>query len=319
MINTRPDLAHIPNPESLSFPRRRSLWLDQVHADPELSPFTFKLAYALARFFNEQKGYAWPSMGRLATECRVTRNGVKNAINNLVVRGHLHREIRPGRNRTNHFRWVTHVSAALNNDPEAAMGPVVAQAINGRSPLPNTDMNTATAVAIIHEETATAVAEKGNDYCEKGQPPLHKTVTAVAPTNIKNLIKKQAKTLSNHARVNSDSISFEQFWEVYPKKVSRPDALIAFSRALGRTPLETIIAGASRYSEERNGKDPQYTKSPARWLESEGWLDLCLGKPLSQNSNSPISAELDSGSMQLNAALNRALAQLGKRVRSEGA
>ena len=319
MINTRPEMAHTPNPESLSFPRRRSLWLDQVHADPELSPFTFKLAYALARFFNEQQGYAWPSMGRLAIECRVTRNGVKNAINNLVVRGHLHREIRPGRNRTNHFRWVTHVSTALNKGPGAAMGPVVAEAINGQPLLPNTGMNSATAVALIHEETAMNVAEKGNDGCGKGQPPLHKRVTAVAPTNIKNLIKKQAKTLSSRTRSNTDPISFEHFWEVYPKKVSRSDALIAFSRALGSAPLETIIAGASRYSDERNGKDPQYTKSPARWLESEGWLDLCLGQPLGQKGNSPNSAELDSGSMQLNAALNRALAQLGKRVRSEGA
>ena len=39
---------------------------------PELIPFAFLLAEALANLANEQKGYAWPSIAPLAPGCRVT-------------------------------------------------------------------------------------------------------------------------------------------------------------------------------------------------------------------------------------------------------
>lgn len=316
MSDARAGMSSLPSPETLSFTRRRSLWLDQVHADAELSPFTFFLAYALARFFNERQGYAWPSMGRLATECRATKNGVKNAINRLVARGHLLREIRPGRSSTNHFRWVLHDSIPSNVGTISDVDDVVLTDQKEQWLSPNSDLNKATTVALMEEKRATVVSEKGNRCCEKGQSPLPKRVTAVSPTNIKNLIKKEAKTLSNCARENSSLFSFEQFWESYPRKISRLDAQRSFARAAERASQEMILAGVRRYSAERYGKDPQFTKSPARWLDGDGWLDDPAPSQSHDRNGYPANrSESGSGSIKLDDALDRALDQLSKRFR----
>jgi len=36
---------------------------------------------------------------------------------------------------------------------------------------------------------------------------------------------------------------------------------------------ETLLLAAERYSYARAGKDPQYTRSPANWLNGDCWLD----------------------------------------------
>lgn len=89
-----------------SFVRDKFLWLDQVRADPELTPLAFMLAYVIANLVNEREGFAWPSVARLASECRVTENGVKKVIRRLVERGHLSVEFGIGRGKTNRYRWV---------------------------------------------------------------------------------------------------------------------------------------------------------------------------------------------------------------------
>lgn len=315
MIYSPSDIPANSNHEPLSFLRRRSLWLDQVHADPELSYFTFALAYALARFFNERQGYAWPSMGRLATECRATKNGVKNAINKLVARGHLHREIRPGRNSTNHFRWVLQDRISAGMTPQVVADQTELEASKGQAPLPNSDQNTETTVALLREKRATAVSQKGNGDVEKGQQPLQERATAVAPNIIRNLIKKEVRTLSTRPRAISSSNSFEQFWAIYPRRVSRLEAEKAFAKALERTSLETVLVGAWRYSAERCDKDPQFTKSPSRWLEGDCWRDAAISQSERTQNYSTSSTVHESGPTKLDTALDRALDQLSKRFR----
>ncbi len=90
----------------MSFAREKFVWLDQVRADPELTPLAFMLAYVIANLVNEREGYAWPSVARLAAECRVTENGVKKIIRRLVERGHLSVELGIGRGKTNRYRWL---------------------------------------------------------------------------------------------------------------------------------------------------------------------------------------------------------------------
>ncbi|MGA3064262.1 MAG: helix-turn-helix domain-containing protein [Methylocystis sp.] len=90
----------------MSFAREKFVRLDQVRADPELTPLAFMLAYVIANLVNEREGYAWPSVARLAGECRATENGVKKIIRRLVERGHLSVELGIGRGKTNRYRWL---------------------------------------------------------------------------------------------------------------------------------------------------------------------------------------------------------------------
>jgi hypothetical protein len=88
-----------------SFAREKFVWLNQVRADPDLTPLAFMLAYVLSDFVNEREGCAWPGIAHLAAECHVTEKGVKKVIRSLVERGHLSVEVGVGRGRTNRYRW----------------------------------------------------------------------------------------------------------------------------------------------------------------------------------------------------------------------
>jgi hypothetical protein len=144
---------------------------------------------------------------------------------------------------------------------------------------------------------------------------LQKRVTAVAPNIIKNLIKREVRTLSNSASEISSSDSFEQFWAIYPRRVSRLEAEKAFVKALERTSLETVLAGVRRYGAERSDKDPQFTKSPARWLDGDCWRDTAISQSERAQNYSASSTDNGSAPSKLDAALDRALDQLNKRFR----
>ena len=66
---------------------------------------------------------------------------------------------------------------------------------------------------------------------------------------------------------------FEQFWAMYPKHREKFRARAAYDKALKHGTHKEIMAGVTRYSMERMGKDHQYTKHPATWLNAGCWLD----------------------------------------------
>jgi len=65
---------------------------------------------------------------------------------------------------------------------------------------------------------------------------------------------------------------FESFWNLYGKKLSRPDAEKKFKAALKKDTFENIIAGLEKYIKAR-GADTQYWKHPSTWLHNECWKD----------------------------------------------
>jgi hypothetical protein len=73
--------------------------------------------------------------------------------------------------------------------------------------------------------------------------------------------------------------SFEQFYEVYPRKKAKGSAKKAFKNALNRTTAEEILAGVKRYAAECIGREAQFIKMPATWLNADCWLDEPERKP----------------------------------------
>jgi hypothetical protein len=64
---------------------------------------------------------------------------------------------------------------------------------------------------------------------------------------------------------------FDQFWQAYPRRQGKGQAVRAFKAALGKTDLQTILAGIERYKKHK----PDYADwaMPATWLNGERWLD----------------------------------------------
>jgi hypothetical protein len=75
--------------------------------------------------------------------------------------------------------------------------------------------------------------------------------------------------------------SFEQFWEIFPRRVGKGTAKKAFKHAAERASFAEILDGARRYAKESVGRETQYIKHPSTWLNADCWLDEPDRKPQS--------------------------------------
>lgn len=64
--------------------------------------------------------------------------------------------------------------------------------------------------------------------------------------------------------------AFDQFWAIYPKKEDKRLAKRTFEKALKRTTLDVIVAGAERYRDDPN-RELAFTKNPSTWLNADAW------------------------------------------------
>jgi len=86
-----------------------------------------------------------------------------------------------------------------------------------------------------------------------------------------NSLEKTTEEENLNARVEEEFLkSFNQFWELYPKKIDKGRAVKDFRSALKRASFESIIAGVKAYKDDPYRK-PQFTKYPSSWLNADAW------------------------------------------------
>jgi len=112
----------------------------------------------------------------------------------------------------------------------------------------------------------TAEVSRGDSSGKSG-------VTPVGTQNIILTIKEPSKKTSNDR--------FDEFWNLYPKKVAKADALKAWIKATKKKPAEDLLKLTKAYSE---GKLPEstYIPYPASWLNKELYelIEINENKPL---------------------------------------
>jgi hypothetical protein len=81
----------------------------------------------------------------------------------------------------------------------------------------------------------------------------------------------------------SESLFFEEFWKVYPRRVGVGAARKAYRNALKRGTAEEILAGAKRYA--ASNPELEFTKHPSTWLNADCWLDE--GKVIDFRTSAP--------------------------------
>lgn len=90
-------------------------------------------------------------------------------------------------------------------------------------------------------------------------------------------VGKSGVTILAHETLKETYITiyaqFEEFWNVYPRKVSKRAALKAFESALSRSGFDEILAGAIRFANDRNLPDAEFIPHPTTWLNGDRWLD----------------------------------------------
>jgi len=90
-------------------------------------------------------------------------------------------------------------------------------------------------------------------------------------------VGKSGVTILAHETLIKPNITiyaqFEEFWNIYPRKVSKRAALKAFENALVRSSFDDVLAGAIRFANDRNLPDAEFIPHPTTWLNGDRWLD----------------------------------------------
>ena len=95
------------------------------------------------------------------------------------------------------------------------------------------------------------------DWVSRGDSSGKSGVTPVGTQNIIRTIKETSTITSNDR--------FDEFWNLYPKKVAKADALKAWKQVLKKKTADEMIALTKAYSESKL-PDMTYIPYPASWL-----------------------------------------------------
>jgi hypothetical protein len=98
------------------------------------------------------------------------------------------------------------------------------------------------------------------------------TVDAGTVAQGSDLRKLKSKENTNKEKTNLVVNAFNQFWDVYPRKKDKGNALKALEKALEKASIEDIVSGAIAYRDDPTRED-NFTAYPATWLNGERWED----------------------------------------------
>jgi hypothetical protein len=97
----------------------------------------------------------------------------------------------------------------------------------------------------------------------------------VEPATVNPLLKKtiSKKTINIEDQDKDLMVSFNEFWDIYPRKMGKGEAKAAFVKAVTKYGLETIFDGVRRLASDPNLPAPQFVPRAATWLNQERWDD----------------------------------------------
>jgi DNA-binding transcriptional ArsR family regulator len=85
-------------------------------------------------------------------------------------------------------------------------------------------------------------------------------------------VREEEERKKNNTVARTTDIEFDLFWQAYPRRSGRVDALKAWRTAVKASERLEVVEGARRYRDDPNRVD-SYTKLPATWLRAGCWTD----------------------------------------------
>jgi hypothetical protein len=114
-------------------------------------------------------------------------------------------------------------------------------------------------------------------------------------TNKREPLERERKSTRALAKNDdADDPGFDVFWQLWPRKVARPNALLAWRRAMRRADSSDVIAGAEswRAAWQTAGTSSRFIPHAATWLNRDGWHDPADVQP-EQRSRLDVLSVLD--------------------------
>jgi hypothetical protein len=237
------------------FTRLKFAWLDQVAADADLPPFAARLAIILLRYYSRTERAAWPSIATLARDLGAGERSIQRALQEMTPR-HLTIIAGGGRSATNKYRWNISVPATPDKPRQNCQG-------NEAETPSNLTLNPVKSVQKTPSEMTPEPFEEN---------PLKEPSESLS---IESDIEKRRPSAPKKGLPKGWEADFEIWWKQYPRRVAKAAAGKVYQRIIGsgKAGVADLMAGALRYSAERAGQDPQFTKHPATWLNGACWAD----------------------------------------------
>lgn len=210
-------------------------WLNTIWKT-DLPPNAKYIAAYLRRFMNDEKDMAWPSLARIRGETGLTQPTV------LKYLGLLERE-----------GWISRERG----------GPTTSTKYYARLPKKIEDA--------IHGVGKEATYQVGKEATQVGKEATQGVGKQLTPN--KQYINKQINTCPSDQKITSDvGPDFEEyFWNPYPKKVKKPDALKAWKKI--NPSLELAERIRDHLATRAWPRDKKYIPYPATFLRNDQWED----------------------------------------------
>jgi uncharacterized protein YdaU (DUF1376 family) len=125
-----------------------------------------------------------------------------------------------------------------------------------------------------HERALSRLRASREHGASGGRPPNKNNHVEKGSGFPARVINHQPSTINqkNPLKSPKGDDGFDDFWQVYPKKVGKQDALKAWPKAIKAAELSAIVEGARSYAASHE-PSYQYWKNPAGWLNGNRWQD----------------------------------------------
>lgn len=218
------------------------------------------------------------SASQIGDLCCVPRNHVTTTLIALAQRNVINK--RPGRFGTivsiqkDHRKWIS--AEQLKSAPactESVQGcPNSVQGCPESGLVPNQDRGS--------PETGQVDSPKSGHTKDNLPKDNHQKKSSCAPAageqEETETVDGDAVATGKPQRRTADQVQarFERFYEAYPRKRSRNDAVKAFTKLNPDDALlEQILASLEQVKASGEWSDPKFIPYPASWLNAAGWLD----------------------------------------------
>jgi hypothetical protein len=245
--------------------RKLFVWLNQVRADPVLSPVAFLVAYEIGQHFNARHGgAAWPSSLTIASNIRMSERSVIRAAKLLAQRGHL--KIDPGkagRGHSNQYFMVLQKGAAAHL--KQAGKPAPAQVSKASRKPASVALKPAPAQENYLEPSMGPPSAVPIDGGESGSRAL--TVIPASALAVGGALEQERALIEDR---------FPGLWALWSSARSWPDSDVdeatarrCFDLACRDADPDDIIAAARAWV---SAVEPRYVSTLSKWLLACGWL-----------------------------------------------
>jgi len=224
----------------------------------------------LRKTYGFQKAEDDMSASQIGDLCKLARTHVTTTLNQLAQRNVIAK--RPGRYGTivgiqkDHRKWIS--------SAQTAPAPASTESVQGTESVHVPDQY-ATSTESVQVDSSDSVHTKENLPKEN-----HQKKSSCAPTageqDGKSAAAEESALVSSPKRRKADELKarFERFYEAYPRKKSRIDAVKAFTKLdPDNGLLELMLASLEQAKASGEWTDPKFIPYPASWLNAGGWLD----------------------------------------------